>query len=120
MNKVLVFQDEAHFHQTTSVSRIWALKGSKLQVPSAPGRRSVAVSVYGFPETGELIVTMPSWFNLETVIQSLRDFIAEANIAEGKRAALVIDNAPWHKKAFRLIVDEQLPEYKDIRKSWTL
>lgn len=67
------------------------------------------MSVYGFPETGELIVTRPSWFNSETVIQSLRDFIAEANIAEGKRAVLVIDNAPWHKKAFRLIVDEQLP-----------
>ena len=27
----------------------------------------------------------------------------------------MIDNAPWHKKALRLIVDEQLPEYKDIR-----
>lgn len=114
-DKVLVFQDEAHFHQTTSVARIWALKGSKPQVPSAPGRRSVAVSGYVFPGTGEFIVTRPSWFNFETVIQSFRDFIAEANIPEGKKAALVIDNAPWHKKAFRLIVDEQLPEYKDIR-----
>ena len=51
------------------------------------------MSVYVFPETGELIVTRPSWFNFETVIQSLRDFIAEANIAEGKKAVLAIDNA---------------------------
>lgn len=28
---------------------------------------------------------------------------------------MVIDNAPWHKKAYRLIQDEKLDEYEDIR-----
>lgn len=26
-----------------------------------------------------------------------------------------MDNAPWHKKAYRLIEKEKLPEYEDIR-----
>ena len=28
---------------------------------------------------------------------------------------MIIDNAPWHKKALRLIVKESCPEYEDIR-----
>ncbi len=28
---------------------------------------------------------------------------------------MVIDNAPWHKKAYRLVQDEGLAEYSDIR-----
>ena len=33
---------------------------------------------------------------------------------EGKKYALVMDNAPWHKKAIRLIETEKNPEYADI------
>ena len=28
-----------------------------------------------------------------------------------------MDNAPWHKKTMRLIEQEMLPEYEDIRNS---
>lgn len=114
-NKILVFQDEAHFHQTTTVARLWAPKGSKPQVASAPSRKSVAISGYVFPESGKLIVTKPTWFNFETVIQSLREFMSVVNIPFNTKIALVLDNAPWHKKAYRLIVEEELPEYADIR-----
>lgn len=30
---------------------------------------------------------------------------------------IVMDNAPWHKKAYRLIVTEKKDEYADIRDS---
>ncbi len=33
---------------------------------------------------------------------------------------MVIDNAPWHKKAYRLIQDEKLEEYSDIREKLEL
>lgn len=114
-NVHVVFQDEVHFQQTTSVARIWANKGSKPQVASAPNKKSVSLSGYVFPETGKLIINQSSWFNYESVIQSFRDFIVKANIPDGEQVALVIDNAPWHKKAYRLIVDEELPEFQDIR-----
>ena len=28
-----------------------------------------------------------------------------------------MDNAPWHKKTIRLVEDEKLPEYEDVRQS---
>lgn len=70
------------------------------------------------PSTGELIVTKPSWFNYETVIQSLRDFIQ--SVPTQKKIFLVLDNAPWHKKAVRLIQSDALEEYQDIRDKLTL
>ena len=30
---------------------------------------------------------------------------------------MVMDNAPWHKKTIRLVEQEALPEYEDIRNS---
>lgn len=82
---------------------------------SAPGRKSVPYSGYVVPETGELITTKPFWFNYETVIQSFREFMSIYPIPDGKKVCMVIDNAPWHTKAYRLVEEEALDEYADIR-----
>lgn len=82
---------------------------------SAPGRKNASYSGYIIPSTGEPAVTKPSWFNYETVIESFREFIRQYPIADGQKMIMVIDNAPWHKKAKRLIQTEALPEYSDIR-----
>ncbi len=115
-----MYQDEVHFQVTTSVTRKWVPKGSKPKIGSAPGRKSVPYSGYVVPSTGELVINKPTWFNYETVIQSLRDFIRSYSVADGKKIYMVIDNAPWHKKAYRLIQDEKLEEYSDIRKKLEL
>ena len=117
---VIVYQDEVHFQVTTSVTRKWVVKGSDPKVKSAPSRKSVPYSGYIVPETGELIVSKPSWFNYETVIESFRYFLQTYPIADGKRVYLILDNAPWHKKAVRLVQTEALPEYQDIRNKMTL
>ncbi|MDY4413374.1 MAG: transposase, partial [Ruminococcus sp.] len=42
--------------------------------------------------------------------------ILEAHpVPEGKKYAIIMYNALWHKKAIRLIADDELPEYSDIR-----
>lgn len=87
---------------------------------SAPGRESIAYSGYVVPSTGELLLPKPSWFNFETVIQSFHDFIRSYPVQEGKRIYLVLDNAPWHKKAVRLVQTEALEAYQDIRDKLTL
>ncbi len=92
----VVYQDEVHFQVAASITRKWVPRGSKPQVKSAPGRKSVAYSGYVVPSTGELIVTKPSWFNYETVIQSFRDFIQI--FPTQKRIFLVLDNAPGTRK----------------------
>ena len=117
---VVIYQDEVHFQVTTSVTRKWVIKGSEPKVKSAPGRKSVPYSGYVIPETGELIVTKPSWFNYETVIDSFRQLLETYSVADGKRIYLILDNAPWHKKAVRLVQTQALPEYQDIRDKMTL
>ena len=117
---VVVYQDEVNFQVSVSVTRKWVLKGSCPQVKSAPGRESIAYSGYVVPSTGELLLPKPSWFNFETVIQSFRDFIRSYPVQEGKRIYLVLDNAPWHKKAVRLVQTEALEAYQDIRDKLTL
>ncbi len=84
---------------------------------SKPGKNNVSYSGYVIPETGELIMTEPNWFNFETVIQSFRDFISARPLTDGKKYCMILDNAPWHKKAIRLIWKENNPEYADIRNS---
>lgn len=110
-----MFQDEVHFQEQTSITRTWAEKGSEPKVMSKPGRKKVSYSGFVIPETGELVVTKPSWFNYETVIQSMRDFINAKPCPDGKRYCIILDNAPWHKKAIRLIWTEKHDEYADIR-----
>ena len=91
------------------------LKGSRPKIGSAPGRKSVPRSGYVVPATGELLVNKPAWFNYGTLIQSFRDFIDSYPVEDDKMIYMVIDNAPWHKKAYRLIQEEKLDKYSDIR-----
>ena len=109
-NAIVVFQDEVHFEQQTSVTRMWYKKAQNQRF--APDKKSIAYSGYIVQNTGELIMTKPGWFNYETVIDSIREF----KIDDGKKLHLILDSAPWHRKAIRLIQDEKLPEYTDIRK----
>lgn len=116
---MVVFQDEVHYQVQTSITSMWAPKGSEPKVMSKPGKQNVSYSGYLIPQTGELIVTKPGWFNFETVIQSFRDFLAKVSLDEDKKFLMVLDNAPWHKKAIRLIWKEELEEYQDIRDKMT-
>lgn len=110
---VVIFQDEVHFNIQTTVTRRWAITGSEPKVGSYPGRQSVAYSGFVSPETGRLWVEKPEWFNYETTIASIRGFLESNPLPEGKRYCVVMDNAPWHKKALRLF-RENPDEYADI------
>ena len=60
-----------------TIIRQWFPKGSCPKVKSYPGRKSVAYSGFVTYGSGELFVAKPSWFNYETTIASIREFIAE-------------------------------------------
>ena len=106
-----------HFKVQTTITRKWAPKGSEPKVMSKPGNNSLSYSGFLIPETGALYVNKPTWFNYETTIESLRDFIKQNPLPEGMKYLMILDNAPWHKKAIRLIWKEELEEYQDIRDS---
>ena len=60
-------------------------------------------------------MSVPKWFTFETTIESIRKFVRANPIEEGMMFAMILDNAPWHKKAVRLIEDVKNIEYADIR-----
>ncbi len=81
---------------------------------SFPGRFKASYSGFVIPETGELFVARSEKFNYEATIASIRSFLEAHPAPKGKKYALVMDNAPWHKKTMRLIGDEHAVEYSDI------
>lgn len=49
------------------------------------------------------------------MIESIREFLTKIELGSNQILHLVLDNAPWHKKAIRLIEDPNNAEYADIR-----
>ncbi len=86
---------------------------------SKPGKNNLAYSGFVIPQTGELTITKPELFNYESVIQSFREFIKTRPCPDGKKYCIILDNAPWHKKAIRLIWKDALEQYSDIRANMT-
>lgn len=116
-DRILIYQDEVHFQQQTTITAKWYKKGSKPKVKSFPGRSNISYSGFVNPETGVLFTDSPSKFNYETSIESLRAFLKFSPVPQGKKYAIVMDNAPWHKKMYRLIITEEQEEFADIRDS---
>ena len=114
-NLILAYQDEVHFQVQAIITTAWYKKGSAPKVKSFPVNSKVSYSGVVRPDTESLFVFKPRWFNYETMIESFREYINANPIDEGKKYAMVIDNAPWHKKAARLVEDETNPDYADIR-----
>lgn len=104
-----------HFQAQTTITAGWYKKGSAPQVKSLPGRDKVSYSGFVRPDNGALFVVKPLCFNYETTIESIRAYIKATPIGEGMKFAMIMDNAPWHKKAMRLIEDEEETQYADIR-----
>lgn len=111
---VLIFQDEVHYQAQTTITRMWAPVGSEPKVRSLPGRDKVSYSGFVNPSQGQLFVTKPSWFDFETTIAAIRAFIESCPPPSGKKYYLVMDNAPWHKKAKGLIKENADHQYDDI------
>ena len=72
---------------------IWTLIGSRPKVKSAPGQKNVAYSGFVIPSTGKLWVNKPGRFTYETVIASIRDFLANNPLEDGVKYYMVMDNA---------------------------
>lgn len=115
-SRVLVFGDQVKFQAQSNVTRVWVPKGCNPVVLSKPGRENVSYNGFVIPDSGRLYTYKPETFNYSTIIDGFRSFLAEAPaLPEGVRYCVVLDNAPWHKKAVRLIWGDKLADYQDIR-----
>lgn len=113
-SRIVVFQDEVHFQQQAMVTCSWYKKGSGPKVKSYPGRRKVSYSGFVILQTGQLFTAKPEKFAWETTVEAVRGFLKAHPAPDGKKYALVMDNAPWHKKFRRLVFTERQPDYADI------
>jgi transposase len=93
---VLMYEDEASFQQSGTLTRTWCLKGKGCEVMSFPTRASI--KTFGAINVGE----DPKWhfrfekekFNGDSFIGFLSQLI---RYYKGKKIHLIIDNAPYHK-----------------------
>ena len=112
---LVVSQDEAHFTQRSTVTARLVKRGSRPKVASFPGRAKVSLS--GFVElgadNGRLFIDSPERFTWATTIASIRGYLATSAPEDKRGIWMILDNAPWHRKAKRLI--SELEEYRDIR-----
>ena len=111
----MVSQDEVHFTQRSTTAPKLVKRGSRPRVASYPGRAKASYS--GFVELGKdngrLFVDSPERFTWETTVASIRGYLSTVGEGDGRRIWMILDNAPWHRKAKRLIREDDA--YADIR-----
>jgi transposase len=94
---VSLYQDEASFQQSGTLSHTWCVKGKGCEVKSFPTRKRV--KAFGAIKIDEEV---PKWhfrfekekFNGESFIALLRQL---TRYYQGKKVHLITDNVPYHK-----------------------
>ena len=88
------FGDEARIGQKNKVTRRWALRGTR---PSAPhDQRTASTYIFGAicPKEGKAVGLILPWCNTATM--SLQLAAISADVAPGRHAVLLLDQAGWH------------------------
>ena len=111
---VLVFQDEVHYTLQSNITAMWTPRESKPKVKSYPVKDKVSYSGFVIPSTGRLFTCKPDRFNYETTIDYLRRFLKACPLNDNCKYYMIMDNAPWHKKAKRLVKENTDEKYSDI------
>jgi len=110
-----VYEDEVHFEIETTITAGWFKKGSKPTVNSKPSKEKILYSGIVMPNTGLLFTQKSDRFNYASTISAIKNFVECKPAPFGKKYLLILDNAPWHKKAYRLIYSDNADEYEFIR-----
>jgi len=88
------FGDEARIGQKNKITRRWARRGSR---PSAPSdQRTASTYIFGAicPKEGKAVGLILPWCN--TVMMNLHLAAITADVAPGRHAVLLLDQAGWH------------------------
>ncbi len=88
------FQDEARIGQKGTLSRTWAIKGSRPRLI----RQQQFEYAYIFggicPESGEAAELVMPFVNTQAMEQHLA--VISTQVTKGKHAAIIVDRAAWH------------------------
>ena len=99
------FQDEARFGQQGSLSRLWAIKGTR---PRAVRQQQFKYTyLFGAvcPERGDAVGLLLPYANKDTMEIHLRHISSQ--IPAGRHAVVVLDKAGWH-------TTKKLPHFQNL------
>jgi len=88
------FGDEARIGQKNKITRRWARRGSR---PSAPSdQRTASTYIFGAicPKQGKAVGLILPWCN--AAMMNLHLAAISADVAPGRQAVLLLDQAGWH------------------------
>ena len=88
------FGDEARIGQKNKITRRWARRGSR---PAAPSdQRTASTYIFGAicPQEGNAVGLILPWCN--TAMMDLHLAAIAADVAPGRHAVLLLDQAGWH------------------------
>lgn len=85
---------------------MWAKRGKQPVVKSAPTQEKIALAGFVNPITGILKTYECGMFNFESITDMVKQF-SESDSNVDKKKLIILDNAPWHKKAVRLMRENE-------------
>ena len=95
---ILVYIDEAHFHQDLDLGYSWSRQGVPQWVKSSSPGLSAKISYYGAYDfaRGQCFLWPSSRFHSDNTIAFLQALAAWLDVAD-KPVYIILDGAPWHR-----------------------
>ena len=84
---------------------MWAPVGLQPKILFSPNNQKLGYFGAVNPSTGELFTQIAYPFNSETCEQFFHSFL-ESKRKDGRKIVLVLDNASWHKRAAKNLMEE--------------
>jgi len=91
---ILIFMDEATFKMVPTLTRIWAKKGSKPEIPTYDDKRKVVITGGTNPATGKTHFRLSTNASKEAALAFLKQI---RRIYPGAEIVVLLDGAPSHK-----------------------
>lgn len=111
-DSILFFFDESRFGTKTTLQRVWAKAGEKLEIKIKQGYENFYVYSAVAPFTGEDFTLFLPKLNTKVMNIYLREFVKKYN---NQRILMIMDNASWHKSKGLIVPKniqiEHLPKY---------
>lgn len=96
---IIIYIDEAHFHQDLDLGYSWSKKGVPQWVKSISPGRSAKVNYYGAYDftRGQCFLWRCDNFCGENTVTFLQELAAWLGDTEQKTVYVIMDGAPWHR-----------------------
>jgi transposase len=96
---IIIYIDEAHFHQDFDLGYSWSEKGVPQWIKSQSPGRSAKVNYYGAYDftRGQCFLWRCDKFCGENTVTFLQELTSWLGDTEPKTVYVILDNAPWHR-----------------------